>query len=81
MLIAAEGFKGDDLAKRQHGRGFLRPLAKRLASFRAAMALTRLGITSELIPPESYFGPTSDEREERVEVIFREAPARTGFRK
>jgi hypothetical protein len=43
--------------------------------------LIRLGIKSELIPPESYFGPTSDEREEQVEVIFREVPARTGFRK
>jgi hypothetical protein len=43
--------------------------------------LTRLGILSELIPPESYFGLTADEREERAEVIFREIPARTGFRK
>lgn len=43
--------------------------------------LTRLGIQSELIPPESYFGLTADEREERVEVIFREVPAHTGFRK
>ena len=43
--------------------------------------LTRLGIHSELIPPESYFSLTADEREERAEVIFREVPARTGFRK
>jgi hypothetical protein len=43
--------------------------------------LMRIGFRRELIPPESYFSPTADEREERAEIIFREVPARTGFRK
>ncbi len=43
--------------------------------------LTHIGFAWELIPPEAYFHPTADEREERAEVIFREVPARTGFRK
>ena len=43
--------------------------------------LAQMGLRLESIPPESYFGPTADEREERAEIIFREVPARTGFRK
>ena len=43
--------------------------------------LTQIGFPVESIPPESYFSPTVDEREERADVIFRELPARTGFRK
>ena len=43
--------------------------------------LSQIGFTLESIPGESYFAPTADEREERAEIIFREVPARTGFRK
>jgi hypothetical protein len=42
---------------------------------------TQIGLRRKLIPPESYFGPTADERKERAEIIFREVPARAGFRK
>jgi hypothetical protein len=39
------------------------------------------GLSVETIPPEFYFWPTADEREEGVNMIFREVPVRMGFRK
>jgi hypothetical protein len=43
--------------------------------------LAQKGVSVESIPPEFYFCPTADEREEGVNMIFREVPARMGFRK
>lgn len=51
-------------------------------SYQALKAeLVRFGIMPALIPPESYFVPTADEKEERAEMIFRKVPALTGWRK
>jgi hypothetical protein len=56
--------------------------AKKVFTYQAVQEeLIHIGFGRELIPPESYFGPTADEKEERAEIIFREVPARIGFRK
>ncbi len=43
--------------------------------------LSRLEFKADTIPPELYFHPTVDEKEERAEIIFREVPPPPRWRK
>jgi hypothetical protein len=54
----------------------------RAFTYQAVQAdLSELGIQPDLIPPECYFCPTADEKEEGAELIFREVPALRRWRK